>query len=261
MGDSGSDTASLRLTAARARHRWQRRLPWVLGAVGVAALLGGIATLFTTEHDARSAFLLSLGVFLLLIARLGERFQLEGFEILGAKLQVRQVVKRRLELADSTAQGPDSSLRQQAVALQRLAGLYEYVRRTRPPGPERTEVLDALAESMQSAAADAEFAPAEVVDWYREGSDALRVIALNLMLANPSYRDVVTVLEAIDQPRSLFEQYYGMKLAGRMLRGLGQLERGLLRESIVQARTKRKLRGDGDLMDMSAGLLARLAEE
>jgi hypothetical protein len=50
------------------------------------------------------------------------------------------------------------------------------------------------------------------------------------MFADPAYRDFVTVLETIDAPGSLFEQYYGLRLAGQMLDQLDPLERRLLRK-------------------------------
>jgi hypothetical protein len=118
------------------------------------------------------------------------RLQLEGFEILGAKARVRDVVKRRLELAESPVQGQPANpaaLHRQAVVLQRLVGLYglyEHIRRAEPPGPRRTAALDQLASRMQAAGREAEFDSAEVIVWFHQGTDALRVIALNLMLAN-----------------------------------------------------------------------------
>ncbi|HSS33292.1 MAG TPA: hypothetical protein VLL27_08440 [Solirubrobacterales bacterium] len=258
----GRDPAapSLRLRAIQMHHHWRHRLPWALGAVGAAALVAGVVVLFTTEHDPRSAFLLTLGVVLLIVAALGKRIQLAGFEFLGAKVQVREVVKRRLEFVESADRGSaaDETLRGQAIVLQRLVGLYglyEHIRRTQPPGPERTKDLDDLGERMQAVGLEAEFDPAEVIGWLREGTDALRVIALNLMFANPAYRDFVSVLEIIDAPHSLFEQYYGLRLARRMLPELDPLQRRLLRKEISRAREKRKLRRDAPLMSMSRQIL------
>src|SRR5262245_39110374 len=141
----GRDSAAppLRLRVIQLRHRWRPILPWLLAALGVAFLVLGVVVLFTTEHDARSAFLLTLGLILTLLAVLGERIQLESLEFLGAKLQVREVVKGRLDLVESSNQDPaaNQALRRQAIGLQRLAGLYEYIRRTEPPGPQRTRSL------------------------------------------------------------------------------------------------------------------------
>src|SRR4051794_18736675 len=116
-------------------------LGWIVGAVGVASLGAGVAVLFTTDRDARSGVLLSVGLLLVLFALFRGRIELEGFEILGAKARVRDVVRRRLELAESPGRGQavdTAALRRQAVVLQRLVGLYglyEHVRRAEPPGP------------------------------------------------------------------------------------------------------------------------------
>jgi hypothetical protein len=229
-------------------------------------LCAGVAALFMTDRDARSAFLLTLGLVLVLFALLRGRIQLEGFEILGAKARVRDVVKRRLELAESPALGQPAdpaALRRQAVVLQRLVGLYglyEHIRRAEPPGPRRTGALDQLASRMQAAGREAEFDSAEVIVWFHQGTDALRVIALNLMLANHNYRDFLAVLETIEVPRSLFEQYYGLLLADAMLVELDALQRRLLRDAIVRARRKRRFRRDAPLTELSQRLLDQLGE-
>ena len=134
-------TSSQRLLVVQAWHRWQRHLLWAVGVLGVVAFFVGVIVLFTSDHDARSGFLLTLGLALALIALLGGRIQLEGFEILGAKVRVREVVKARLELATSEERGemPDGDkIRNQAIVLQKLVGLYglyEHVRRVERPDP------------------------------------------------------------------------------------------------------------------------------
>jgi hypothetical protein len=235
-----------------------------VGLAGVAALGAGVYALFFTGQHARSAFLLALGVALALVAVLGGRVQLEGFEILGAKVRVREVVNSRLELAESPersgAEG-GAALHGQALVLQKLVGLYglyEHIRRAEPPGPRRTSALDQLASRMRQAGGEAEFDPAEVIGWFHDGTDALRVIALNLMLANDEYRDFLAVLETVDTPHSLFEQFYGLRLADAMLPELDSLERRLLGDAIARARRKRRFRDDEPLMGLSDDILERL---
>lgn len=223
--------------------------------------------LFSSDHDARSGFLLTAGLALGLISVLGGRVQLEGFEILGAKVRVREVVKDRLELAKAPESGEpagSAKLRDQAVALQKLVGLYglyEHIRRIEPPGPKRTKKLDELAESMQLAGKNVDFDPAEVIDWFHEGTDALRVIALNLMLVNAEHRDFLAVIKAIDGPQSLFEQYYAMRVGRAMLPDLDPLQKRLLSDALSRARKKRRLRHDHDLMTYSQRLLDKIGKE
>jgi len=242
---------------SRARGRWR----WLAGVAGAALLVAGVAVLFGSDQEARSAFLLAVGLALTLVAALGERLQLESFAVFGASVRVRDVVKRRLELAESpqVAQPVDASaLRSQAAMLQTLVslhGLYEHVRRTEPASDRRTQALDALAARMQEAGRNADFDATEVIAWFHEGTDSLRVIVLNLMLANAEYRDLLPVLETIDAPRSLFEQYYGLRVAAAMLPELGPLERRLLHDAIERARRKRRFRRDAPLMHLSGYLL------
>jgi hypothetical protein len=255
---------SVRLRALQLRHRGQRWLPWLVGALGVAMLCVGATVLFTTHQDARSAFLLTLGLVLLLVAVFRGRIELEGFEIFGAKARVRDVVKRRLELADSPDAGrpPDPArLQRQAAMLQRLVGLYglyDHIRSTQAPGPGRTRALDQLAARMRAAGRGAEFDVAEVVGWFHEGTDALRVIALNLMLANEGYRDTLAVLQSIDAPHSLFEQYYGLVLADEMRDDLDVLERRLVSEAIARAERRRRFKRDPSLPSLAERVRAHL---
>ena len=242
------------------------RLPWIVGALGAAAIVGGVLVLFLTDHGARSAFLLTFGVLLVLIAALGRRIEVEGFEILGAKLRVREVVRKRLEMAESGA-GVDaaraSAPQQQAVVLQKLVslyGIYQHIRLVEPPGDYRTGLLDELAEQMRSVGRQAEFEPPEVIAWFHEGTDALRVIALNLMLENEDYRDFLAVLDTIDAPHSLFEQFYGVLLAEEMAPELDSLQRRLLADAIDRAARKRRFKRDRYLPARAERLLKRLGE-
>lgn len=240
---------------------------WAVGALGVVAFVIGVLVLFTSDHDARSAFLLTLGLALVLIALLGGRIQLEGFEILGAKVRVREVVKNRLELASApkgAGTADSDKLRDQATALQELVGLYglyEHVRRVEPPGPGRTGKLDGLALSMQQAGRKADFDPVEVIEWFHEGTDPLRVIALNLMLVNSEHRDFLAVIRAIDDPHSLFEQYYAMRVGRVMLSDLDPLQKRLLADALSRARRKRQLRRDPPLDAFSKSLLNQIGKE
>jgi hypothetical protein len=252
-----------RKTSRKAR-RWLRPIAALLGATAAA---GGMVALYTIDNSAGSLFLLSLGTVLLLFAFLGDRVQVESFELLGAKVKVRDVIRSRLELADQTAGGNQDArtavLRAQALTLQKLAGLYEYIRRTRPASDERTGWLEQLATRTREVGKDVDFEPAEVARWFHEGSDALRVIALNLMLSRNEYRDFSVVLSALEDRRSLFEQYYALKLGLEMITEgggleLGRLERELLEYSIKSAQRRRSFRDDRDSMYLANRILSEL---
>jgi hypothetical protein len=230
---------------------------------GVAALTGGAVALFTTDNGAASIFLLTLGVVLVLIAWLGPRVELESFELLGAKIRVREIVAHRLRLAEAEAAEPlagnGEAPHRQAASLQRLDGLYRlytYIRRTQPFSIQRTRDLDTVAARMQAVGRETKFDPVEVATWFQDGDDALRVVALNIMLAREDCRDFVAALQAIDEPHSNFEQYYGLRLVKEMK--LDQLERQLVAGAIARAQRTKRFQRDTDLVKLSNKILTSL---
>ena len=89
-----------------------RRRAWLLrlgaAVAGAAAFAGGLAALVATDNDASSAVLLAIGVALSVLAAVGGRAQIESFELFGAKVKVREVVRRRLADADAAARRDDA---------------------------------------------------------------------------------------------------------------------------------------------------------
>jgi hypothetical protein len=249
--------APLRRAGRRATLKLRRWVTPITAVIGGIAAIGGAVALFKIDNSAGSLFLLTLGIVLLAIAFVGDRVEIESFELLGARVKVRDVVRIQLELARQTG-GDDertASIREQAFTLQKLAGLYEYIRRTRTASNERTGSLDRLAIRIQQAAKGVRFEPAEVAAWFHQGSDALRVIALNLMIAQEAYRDFSAIVRALEDRRSLFEQYYALQLGKEMLSQLDRLERELLEDAIMRARQQRRFRHDAPLMARSDEIL------
>jgi hypothetical protein len=236
------------------------------GLVGVGVLAAGAITLFTWDSSAGSLFLVAVGFVLLLLAIVGTRAQLESFEILGTKISVRDVIQSRLDMGGlrTAAFGVDPSppeAQVQAQTLQELFtayGLYQHIRATQPASDRRTRLLDELAARMRGIGQGVAFDPADVSRWFHDGDDALRIVALNIMLARDDSRDLLAVLKAIEKPRSLFEQYYGLRLASTMAPKLGGLERSLLIDSVGRARGRRRFRRDQHLMAISNSLLQQL---
>jgi hypothetical protein len=241
-------------------ERWLRVGAALLG--GVVFVAGGVG-LFVLDTTAGSLFLVGVGLVVVLVALLGRRAQLESLEVLGARIRVRDVVDERLggaalAAADSGSGVAGARPREQARAVQQLAacyGLYRHVRATQPPSQGRVAALDEVAARMRRIGSEVEFDPVEVSTWFHRGDDALRVIALNLMLACPSSRELLAVLEAVERPRSLFEQYYGLQVGRAMLPDLDAWEEALLAGAIGRARRRRRLRRDADLMALSGAIL------
>jgi hypothetical protein len=229
---------------------------------GAVVFVVGVIALFTTDNSAGSLFLITSGVVLFLGGLLGDRIRLESLELLGARIHVEDVVRGRLQLADSdAAAGDDAGIRAQALTLQKLGSLYDlyrYIRETQSYSDQRTRDLDQLAVQMQAAGREAEFDPADVSTWFHQGDDALRVVSLNLMLARTEYRDFLAVLKTVDAPRSNFEQYYGLKLASAMLPELDSLQKRLLTSAITRAQRTWRFRRDRSLMRLSTAVLGKL---
>jgi hypothetical protein len=256
----------LRLYASRALNpSLLRRLRPVAALFGLVAFIAGVVALFTIENSAGSLFLVTLGLVIVLAAILGSRVQLESFEVLGAKMKVREVVRSRLQLAERAAANPGDPqapvAREQAAALQKLIGLYDlyvYIRKTQPFSSQRTAALDKVAARMQLAGGEAHFDAGEVSTWFHQGDDPLRVVALNLMLAREECRDFLAVLKSIDEPRSLFEQFYALRLGRAMILGLDRFERQLLTDAIIRAQRRRRFRNDPGVVMVSDAILAEL---
>ena len=152
------------------------------------------------------------------------------------------------------AEDNGDALRRQAAALHTLYGLYRlyaHIRRTQPVGFQRTHSLDEVAMRMQHVGMTTEFDPVEVASWFDEGDDGLRVVALDIMLVRNECRDLLAALGAITEPRSSFEQYYGLVLARTMAPDLSELEKQVLRDSIQHASGKRRFRRDPSLDPLS----------
>jgi hypothetical protein len=229
----------------------------------VIAIVGGAVMLFATDKSAGSLFLIAVGVLLGLFAMLGSRLNIESFELLGAKVNVREVVKSRIALAHAAISPDDAraeAMRAQAVALQELYDLYEYVRRTEPASEERTAVQDRLVERMRRVSTEFQFDRAEVVSWFEEGDGPLRMIAISVMQARKECRYFPAVLKTLERPLSRNEQYQALKLGDEMRGDLDRLERKLFKNAILRARQKRSFQDDGPLMRMSERILSDITE-
>jgi hypothetical protein len=240
---------------------------YILPAVRVAAaVLGlalavlGVVLLFSTDNSAGALFVIGVAAACLLVALLAPRLRIQSFGVLGAEIAVRDVVGERLEIARSP--GTDSNeARAQARALRNYADLYEHVRRTQPPGRARTAALDRLAGRVQRAARDIPFDPAEVATWFHDGDDALRIVALNVMIARSECRDFMAVLEGIESSRSAFEQYYALRLGREMLdEGLDPVERDALAQTVHRALLSRRMSHDANRAAVAKAILTQLQE-
>jgi hypothetical protein len=226
------------------------RIRIAAAVVGLLVLATGVIAVFVTDTEAGSTSLLALGGLVLAVAIFSDR--IESIQFAGAKLGLRDLARERYALAATREAHGDpeaaAALRKQAHALQRLAGTYAHIRRTMPGGRDRTRFLDGVMKQASDFAASTELDPSEVWTWFDRGADEARVIALGLMEGDNRLCDFFCALDAIEHPRSPFEQYYGLRVARKMLPGLSEVEKKWLREANNQARESERFQNDGPAM-------------
>jgi hypothetical protein len=237
----------------------------LLAIFGAGSFGAGVTAVFLTSNGAGSAVLVGLGGTVVVLALLGDR--IESLEFGGSKLRLRAAAAEKFALAEDSEQRGDSAaaaeLRAQAQALMDLAGPvaadYRIVRTSMHPGRERTVAMQRVVARARQLATEQQFEQAEVARWLREGTDEERVTALAMMLSNPELRDFDSVLAAIRDSRSAFEQYQALLVAEQLLPGLDHHERGRLAGTIRTVRDR--FRRDSSRWDISERILAVIAAD
>ncbi|MFF8770208.1 hypothetical protein [Kitasatospora sp. NPDC015120] len=97
----------------------------------------------------------------------------------------------------------------------------------RTAGPERV-----VAEVRSTARRSALTAP-RVRELFEDGSEGRRIQALALMQGDPALADLASVLEAIERPRSGFEQYHALLAARGLMSRLPAEEARQLRDAVA----------------------------
>lgn len=92
----------------------------------------------------------------------------------------------------------------------------------------------------KSLANEHQFDPSDVWEWFSNGDAGGRITAIGLMHGDPKLRDVFVALDAIENSRSAFEQFHGMRLALEMNSELSTLQRQFVRDAIHSPRASRR---------------------
>ncbi|MFD5467823.1 hypothetical protein ACFWIQ_34175 [Kitasatospora sp. NPDC127059] len=96
-----------------------------------------------------------------------------------------------------------------------------------PTGPE------GVVAEVRSTAKRSALTADQVRDLYADGSEGRRIQALALMQGDPSLADLPSVLDAIEHPRSGFEQYHALLAARGLLSRLPGTEAQRLRDAVA----------------------------
>ncbi len=184
----------------------------VVAVVFGAAVFGtGVAAVFVTENGTGAAALLAIGAAAMALAVLGDR--VKSVEMGGVSLTIRDIARETYGLArDAEQRGDEASaagLRVVARELEALARGYRRLRGSMRASKERTRALEhVVAEARNLARPTVCKRPTSAPGRggnrrgadHRPGPDE----------GNPDLRDLEAALDAIDDPRSGFEQYHGV---------------------------------------------------
>ena len=120
----------------------------------------------------------------------------------------------------------DTSAR--AAVEQALATQYEQIRNQSLPGARRTSEMDQLVIHMRGFALQAAYTPAEIQRIFKSGSEGSRIVALALSFMKPDPLLFESLLEAILNSKSGFEQYHALLAARALLPKLNDAQKGEL---------------------------------
>lgn len=114
--------------------------------------------------------------------------------------------------------------------LREVAREYERLRAEMEPSSERTTAMTQLVSRARGLAASG--TPTDPRRWYRQGTEGARIVALAAIQALKDPRNVSLVLDAIEHPRSAFEQFQALRAADLSLDSLDAEQLGALRTAI-----------------------------
>jgi hypothetical protein len=232
-----------------------------MAVVGLAVFVAGAVAVFATSNGGGSAALVTVGAALVLLAALGDRVR--ALELGAAKLSLQDLAQDRFALAKEKEVAGDpaaaTELRRQGLALQRLANEYAHLRRSMKGGHQRTRLLEDIVDQLARLASEHRFDPIDVWEWFNRGRPEARISAIGLMHGDPGLRDVFVALDAIERPRTPFEQFHGLRLAYEMLGGLSPLEREWLGRTVERVRRDQRFRRDSDRWALSGAIMDGLS--
>ncbi|MFC7328428.1 hypothetical protein [Marinactinospora rubrisoli] len=219
-------------------------LQWIAGCTGGAALVTGAVAVFTSDNEAGTTALLTVGGLLLLVGMFGHL--VDSFEFNGTRVNLRKAAEAAASARKAELEGDRDEaerLREQAVAFleeaRAPASEYRRLRTAMPPGQDRTAMLEDVMDRARGTAAKLRASPGDVAAWLRGDDEGERVTALAMMRERPDLRDPEAVLAAVEDPRSAFEHYHAMLLAAEMAGDLDAAQRDRLVTTIERQRGRR----------------------
>jgi hypothetical protein len=196
---------------------WRERLvggALVLLGLGLAG--SGIAAVFTSDSDAGAAALVGVGSLLVLFVATADR--LESLRYGDLELRLR----RKADEAAARGDHESAKILQRAAdtvgeRVARTARSYRSVRGTMPPGDERTARMGQIMREARLDAMGPDLDEEEVLNILWTGSEGARVWAIAVLQERPELATTRAILEAVQRPDQMFDQYEALELADRFV--------------------------------------------
>ncbi len=215
--------ANSQSAADAAEERSVAALPWRqkliasgLTILGLGLAAAGVAAVITTKSDAGAAALLTVGVLILLVVVLGDRLEslrYGNLELLLRRKADEAAGRGDLQAAKVLERAADTVSERAA----RVARSYRAVRSGMPSGPERTAKMDSIIAEARSDARARDIDQEEVLSLLWTGSEGARVWALGVFQERPELATTRAVLEAVQRPDQMFDQFQALILADRFV--------------------------------------------
>ena len=195
------------------RFRVEMVIRVTTGLVGIGMAVAGARAVFLPEsHAAGSVALLGFGAVLLLLAGLMDR--LESLRYGDLEIVLRQKAReaaRRGDLRGAEALELAADTVSQRVA--RVSRSYKSVRSSMPASPERTMEMTQMIENAKREAHAHDIKQEDVLSRLWTGPEGARVWALGVLQARPELATPRAVLDAVNRPDEMYEQYHALLLA------------------------------------------------
>ena len=221
--------------------RDHRPFDWPVLALGIASMCLGVLAIFVSSSDAGAAALVTVGAAAALIGSLGDRLASLKVGDLEIVLRRKADEARRtgdMEAAEVFRAAADTVSRRAATT----ARDYKSRRSSMPAGLERTIEMDKIIAAAMVDAHAQDLDEENVLVRLWTGSEGLRVWALAVLLERPDLATVRAVLEALERPDHMFDQYYALLLAEEFI--ALPSNHGWARDRVIQAVESKLARQD-----------------
>jgi hypothetical protein len=229
---------------------------WSVAAVGGVVLIVGVVAVFSGQSDAGAAALVTLGVLALVVGLIGDDLASVRWGDLELRLRDKADAAARqgdLESPPLLTAAADSLGHRVSEA----ASSYKRWRMDLPPGEARTEKLEEVIARAGDDAYDPDVDAESVLNLLWTGSEGARVWALGVLEVRPELATVRAVIEAVERPDQMFDQYHALALAEQYigLRTTGKWQRERVLRAVKSQLDSGAFGDDLDCLDSAARLL------